>query len=282
MKRLLRAVPALLLCLALLGGTAAADMGPKQSLTITVTNAPEGAYYLDLLYQEDWTYRNVDLEDYDSALIAGLCAWEDEGWYPALVHGTNLPLFGDLLPGADGTHTFSYYGLPETFRIAVSSAGGAQATEEPFTRTVFHTELVYDYAGNTITRSTSTAGYYLTQFLSTLIPTLAVEGILLWLFGFRSRRSAAVFLAVNLVTQAALHILLGSAILAVGAHALYYLMLLPAEVLIWLAEAVAYGLLLRDQKPGRRVGYALCANLASYAVGFLPLHLIARLLLGRW
>lgn len=282
MKRLLRAVPCLLLCLILLAGTASADTGPKQSLTITVTNAPEGVYYLDLLHQNDWDYSNVNLEEYDPALIEGLRSWEDEGWFPALVHGTNLPLFGDLVPGADGTHTFSYFGLPETFRIAVSSANGAQATAEPFTRTVFHTELVYDYASNTITRSTSTVGYYLAQFLSTFIPTLVVEGILLWLFGFRSRRSVVVFLVVNLVTQAVLHILLGSAVLAVGAHYLYYLVLLPVEVLIWLAEAVAYGLLLRGQKPGRRVGYAICANAASYAAGFLPLQLMAQLLLGRW
>ena len=282
MKRLLRAVPCLLLCLILLAGTASADTGPKQSLTITVTNAPEGVYYLDLLHQNDWDYSNVNLEEYDPALIEGLRSWEDEGWFPALVHGTDPPLFGDLLPGEDGTHNFYYFGLPETFRIAVSSANGAQATAEPFTRTVFHTELVYDYASNTITRSTSTVGYYLAQFLSTFIPTLAVEGILLWLFGFRSRRSVVVFLVVNLVTQAVLHILLGSAVLAVGAHYLYYLVLLPVEVLIWLAEAVAYGLLLRDQKPGRRVGYAICANAASYAAGFLPLHLMAQVLLGRW
>ena len=280
MKRLLRAVPCLLLCLILLAATASADMGPKQSVTITVVNAPEGVYYLDLLHREDWDYSNVDLEDYDPALIEGLRHWEGEGWYPALVHGTNLPLFGNLMPGADGTHTFSYVGLPDTFRIVVSSADGAQATAEPFTRTVFHTELVYDYESNTITRSTSTAAYYLTQFLSTFLPTLVVEGVLLWLFGFRSRRSVAVFFIVNLVTQVALHILLGSAILAVGAHSLYYLMLLPVELLIWLAEAVAYGLLLRGQKPGRRVGYALCANAASYAAGFLPLHFIARFLLG--
>lgn len=282
MKRLLRTVPCLLLCLILLGGAASADMGPKQSVTITVTNAPEEVYYLDLLHQEDVDYSNVDLEEYDPALLEGLRSWEGEGWYPALVHGTNLPLFGDLTPGTDGTHTFSYYGLPDTFRIAVSSADGAQATAEPFTRTVFHTELVYDYESNTITQSTSTVGFYLTQFLSTFIPTLIVEGILLWLFGFRSRRNVAVFLIVNLVTQAALHILVGSAILSVDAHYLYYLMLVPVEVLILLAEAIAYGLLLRDQKPGRRVGYAVCANLASYAAGFLPLHFIARLLLGRW
>ena len=86
MKRLLRAVPCLLLCLILLAATASADMGPKQSVTITVVNAPEGVYYLDLLHREDWDYSNVDLEDYDPALIEGLRHWEGEGWYPALVH----------------------------------------------------------------------------------------------------------------------------------------------------------------------------------------------------
>ena len=282
MKRLLRTLPCLLLCLLLLGSSASADMGPKQSVTITVTNAPDGVYYLDLLHQADWDYSNVDLEEYDPDLIQGLRSWEAEGWYPALAHGTNLPLFGDLTPGTDGTHTFSYVGLPDTFRIAVSSADGAQATEEPFTRTVFHTELVYDYATNTVTKSTSTVGYYLTQFLSTFVPTLVVEGILLWLFGFRTRRSVVVCFIVNLVTQAALHILLGSAILAVGAHYLYYLMLLPVVVLILLAEAIAYGLLLREHTPRRRVGYAVCANLASYAAGFLPLYFIAQFLLGWW
>lgn len=75
---------------------------------------------------------------------------------------------------------------------------------------------MYDYESNTVTRSTSTIGYYLTQFLSTLIPTLVVEGILLWPFGFRSRRSIEAFLVVNVATQAAMHLLLGSAILAVG------------------------------------------------------------------
>ena len=270
MKRLLRAVPCLLLCLILLVGTASADTGPKPAVTITVINAPEGVYYLDLLQQDD------------PGLLEGLERWEDEGWYPALIHGTYPPLFGELVPGEDGTHHFTYFGLPETFRIAVSSASGAQATAEPFTRTVFYTHLTYDWESNSITAATSPTGFYALQFLSTLIPTLVAEGILLWLFGFRTKRDWLVFLLVNLVTQAALHILVGSAILSVGAHYLYYLMLLPVEVLILLVEAIAYRFLLRDQKPGRRVGYAICANLASYAAGFLPLHLIAQLLLGRW
>ena len=112
MKRMFSLAASLLLCLALLGGTASADTGPKQSLTITVVNAPEGVYYLDLLQQDGDGSPNIHREDYDPTLLEGLEGWEDEGWYPALVHGTNPPLFGDLVPGEDGAHHFTYFGLP--------------------------------------------------------------------------------------------------------------------------------------------------------------------------
>lgn len=272
MKDLRRAVLCLLFCLVLLGGTASADMGPKQSLTITVTNAPEGVYYLDLLHQDDWAYKNVDLEDYDPALVEGLRRWEDEGWYPALVTGTSAPLFGDLVPGEDGTHHFTYFGLPDTFRIAVSGPDGAQATDEPFTRTVFYTHLTYDWETNTVTQATSPAGFYGLQFLSTLAPTLIVEGVLLWLFGFRARRDWLVFLIVNLATQAGLHLWIGSGAMAAGSHPLYYLVLIVAEVPILLVEMLAYMFLLKEHGKGRRALYALCANAASYALGYFPLH----------
>lgn len=278
MKRLLRAVPCLLLCLILLAGTASADTGPKPAVTITVINAPEGVYYLDLLQQDEDGSPNIDREDYDPALLEGLERWEDEGWYPALVHGTYPPLFGDLVPGEDGTHHFTYFGLPETFRIAVSSASGAQATAEPFTRTVFYTHLTYDWESNTITAATSPVGFYSLQFLSTLVPTLVVEGILLWLFGFRAKRDWLVFLLVNLVTQAGLHLWIGANLVSVGSHPLYYLVLVVAEVPILLAELMAYLFLLKEHGKGRRAAYAVCANLASYAAGYLPLHWMVQFL----
>lgn len=278
MKRVFSLAACLLLCLALLGGTASADTGPKPAVTITVVNAPEGVYYLDLLQQDGDGSPNIRREDYDPTLLEGLQRWEEEGWYPALVHGTNPPLFGELTPGEDGSHHFTYFGLPETFRIAVSSAGGAQATEEPFTRTVFYTHLTYDWASNTITTATSPAGFYALQFLSTLVPTLVAEGLLLWLFRFRARRDWLVFLAVNLVTQAGLHLWLGAELISVGSHPLYYLVLVVAEVPILLVELAAYLFLLEEHGKGRRAAYAVCANLASYAAGYLPLHWMVQFL----
>ena len=277
-RRLLRVAACLLLCLAALPLSAAAATVPKPAVSITVVNAPAGEYYLDLLITDPSDYPNVNGEDYDPALIRGLKSWEGEGWYPALVEGTSAPLFGDLTPGADGAHRFSYFGLPDTFRIAVSGPDGAQATEEAFTRTVFYTRLTYDWQSNSITRATSPAGFYAVQFLSTLLPTLVVEGLLLFAFGFRARRDWLVFLLTNLATQAGLHLWIGSGAMAAGSHPLYYLLLMVAEVPILLVELLVYVFLLKEHGKGRRALYALCANAASYAAGFLPLHLAVQFL----
>ena len=232
-----------------------------------------GEYYLDLLITDpEPNHDNIEVADYDPALIAGLKSWEDEGWYPALVTGTRAPLFGELTAEADGIHRFSYNGLPRTFRIAVSGPGGAQATDEPFTRTVFYTHLTYDWETNTITSATSPAGFYGLQFLSTLVPTLIIEGILLWLFGFRARRDWLVFLIVNLVTQAGLHLWIATDLVSIGDSALQYLVLLVAEVPILLVELAVYVFQLKEHNRLRRAAYAACANIASYALGYLPLH----------
>ena len=272
-RRLFAALTCVLLCLAVLPGTASADTGPKPIVTITVVNAPAGEYYLDLLITDpEPDHDNIEVADYDSELIAGLKSWEDGGWYPALVTGTRAPLFGELTPEADGIHRFGYHGLPDTFRIAVSGPGGAQATDEPFTRTVFYTHLTYDWETNTVTQATSPAGFYGLQFLSTLVPTLIIEGILLWLFGFRAKRDWLVFLIVNLVTQAGLHLWIAADLVSIGDSALQYMVLLVAEVPILAVELAAYVFLLQEHSRLRRAAYAACANAASYALGYFPLH----------
>lgn len=99
MKRIQRLLLCVLLCLAVLPVSASADTGPKPAVTITVVNAPAGDYYLDLLIQDPGDYPNIDPEDYDPTLLDGLRSWEGEGWWPALLEGTDVPLFGDLTPG---------------------------------------------------------------------------------------------------------------------------------------------------------------------------------------
>ena len=65
---------------------------------------------------------------------------------------------------------------------------------------------------------------------------------------------------------------------SVGSSLLHYFALFFLEIPIWLAELLVYMFLLKEHGKGRRALYALCANAASYAVGFFPLHLAVRAL----
>lgn len=272
-----------LLCLSL---PAYADMGPKADLTVTVVNAPEGECYVDLLYEDNSSSfaDYVDTSGCDPVLLEDLHALEGDGWVLACATGVSgPPIFGDLRPNENGQYVYSYYGLPRTFRLAVATEDGAQATEESYTRIRFHTNLVYDWSSNTVTEITPSLLYYAAQFLATFLPTLVIEGVILWLFKFRQRRTWLVFLLVNFVTQLALHLycdLLGGVPFSDSYDSVgyYVLSLMVPEIFIFIVEAIFYGVLFKEETPGRRVGYAVCANVASFILGFLPVHWMLPLL----
>ena len=274
---LARVFPVLLLCLLCLIPAARADIGPKPEVTITVVNAPEGVLYLDLLAQgepTDQPYSNSNGEC-DPALLDNLRSLEGDGWVLAYTTGTKgPPVFGDVRPREDGTWRFSYVGLPETFRVAAATADEAKAVDAPYTRD-FVGNIVYDWQTNTVREATPPPLRFFARLAATLIPTLVIEGAILWLFGFREKRSWLVFLAVNIITQVGLHLAVGSMLAEAGWHFLNYsLTILIPELVIWAAEAAAYALLLRERTRARRVGYALAANIASFVLGYFPLHLL--------
>ena len=275
MKRFLSLACTLLLCLCFLPTAVRADVGPKPQLTIYVEHPPEEPYYLDLLIPEGegGSYDNLSGGIYGPAILSHLHDWEGEGWYPAFAGGTKAPLFGDIIPEEGNIFRFTYFGLPETFRIAAATAEGGQATAEAFTRTAFYTNLTYDFASNTLSRATPGWLAWLIQLLSTLIPTLVAEGLLLLLFGFSLRENWVPFLLVNLVTQAALHLVVGSGFVTLASGFAFYLVIMvPAEAVVFALEALAYAFLLRGGGRRRRVLYALAANTASMALGFLALQ----------
>ena len=274
---LARAFPVLLLCLLCLAPTAHADIGPKPEVTITVVNAPEGTLYLDLLTEgtpTDNPYTNSNSEC-DPAILENLRSLEGDGWVLAYTTGVSgPPVFGDVRPREDGSWRYSYMGLPETFRVATATADEAKAVETPYTRE-FVGNIVYDWQANTVREATPAPLRFLTRLAATLIPTLVIEGVIFWLFGFREKRSWLVFLIANTVTQLGLHLAVGSTLTQAGWHFLNYsLTILIPELVIWCAEALAYAFLIRERSRGRRVGYAFAANIASFILGYFPLHLL--------
>ena len=106
-----------------------------------------------------------------------------------------------------------------------------------------------------------------------MVMTLALEGAVFWLFGYRQRRSWAVFLLVNLFTQGAVNLALH---LLIPTGTDYFVVLglffyTPMELLVLVVEFVAFRLLLRERTKGRAAGCAAVANLLSWGLGGLLL-----------
>ncbi len=120
---------------ALPNSSASADMGPKESVTILVTNAPNKPYYIDLLYtpydpEGDLRSNLREPESYNPPdMLTMLRSFETDDKKLVMVTGTFAPVFGDFFKESlpeqtQKRHGFSYFGLPETFQIVLVSESG--------------------------------------------------------------------------------------------------------------------------------------------------------------
>lgn len=251
-----------------------ADMGPKPEVTILVKNPPEGTYYLDLLVPFDSEYDNLGdtRASYDATMLAVLENYEEDGWYAALVHGTGIPMWGDLVGEADGaymSHTFGYFGVPNDFKIIIVTQDGNVHISDEIHRTTYQSTITYDFETGAITQA-NIVGSYALQFVMTFVPTLLIEGVVLLLFRFSLRKNWLPLLVVNLITQIAMTAILGTAMFR-GGLLNSYLLFVPVEIGILFFEMLIYAKFLKQHSLKRRICYALVANITSAIAGWFLL-----------
>ena len=272
MKRFSRVFMLACLSLALLTVTALADTGPKSRLTVKVKNAPQELYYLDLLSMEgDPRYPSLTEEELaalDPDLYSALLAAIPAGWHGCVSQGTDgAPIWGSLTPDENGCHTFSNYGVPWTYRVLMVTESGEVFLSEVQTRRMLQSSVTVYWAAKSLSAAPLWAGYAL-ELLSTLVPTLLLEGLLLALLGLWNRRNLLVFLAANVATQLAMFLILGTTALKEGVGFGYYLLFIPLELVILLAETVAYRRLFTETSKRRATVYGISANLCSAVLGW--------------
>ena len=272
MKRFSRVFMLVCLSLALLTVTALADTGPKSKLTVKVKNAPQELYYLDLLSMEGSprypSLTEEELAALDPELYSALLAAIPAGWHGCVSQGTDgAPIWGSLTPDENGCHTFSNYGVPWTYRVLMVTESGEVFLSEVQTRRMLQSSVTVYWAAKSLSAAPLWAGYAL-ELLSTLVPTLLLEGLLLALLGLWNRRNLLVFLAANVATQLAMFLILGTTALKEGVGFGYYLLFIPLELVILLAETVAYRRLFTETSKCRATVYGISANLCSAVLGW--------------
>lgn len=254
-------------------------MGPKPGIDIFVSNAPEEVYYLDLLTQSNYFNSTIDYKEYDVDMVNQLMNYTAEGWYPAHLTNAVGPMWGSLVGVCDKDkmlHSF-HYRVPESFKIITVTKSGKVQISEIYTRKSLKTTLYYDYQTNTI-RSRPIILAYLLQFISTFLPTLLIEGLILKAFKFDLKLNLKVFLSVNFVTQLFLTATLGQILITDGTFSILFYQF-PIEISIIIIESAAYAFLLKGRTKGKRIAYAIWANLASWIIGIFMMFLQFSLLM---
>lgn len=100
--------------------------------------------------------------------------------------------------------------------------------------------------------------------------TLLIEGAILYLFGYRRKSTFALFLLINLITQAILAWYLHQQVLDLSYA--FTLGLIVTEVVILAVEALFFSLFVKEHRIARGLIYVFAANLASFVVGFMLLR----------
>ena len=270
MKRFGKCLTLFCLFAALLSAAASANSAaPDYRVAVKVAHAPDELYYLDLLEESDGDADISERKELDQELLEALKNAAPDGWRPCSM---STPLWegqytGDIA-GKDGMHVFHGFDLPRIFRIVIVTRSGESWVSEPMERKMMNSAVKVDWAKKTAMMPPVQILYIL-QFLSTLLPTLLIEGLIFYAFRFPGKRNWLVFLLVNLVTQGALSYVL--CVNVVGSNGSYIflglLLLIPVEMLIALVEAVLYMKLLRGQPEHKRFAYGISANAASFLLG---------------
>jgi len=296
--RLFLLLTAAVLCLSV---PALADSGPKPQITVRVTHAPAEPYYLDLAGQGAWTYTYGDHTSpysgldwsypaekqakLDQSLLAALRDAVPEGWHACTAEGTGgAPMWGQLYAEHTDSrgnpfHVFGYVGVPETYRIVIADKSGEAWVSEPITRRVLQSSVTVDWAAKTVSSPPLWVSCVL-ELISTLIPTLLLEGLVLVLFGYHLKKSWRPFLEVNLLTQGCFSAFVTCEVLAHGTGGWSLILFIPAELAVLAAEILLYRRFLTEHTRARAEAYAAAANVSSAVLGLFLAEPVWRLVVS--
>lgn len=255
---------------------ASADMGPKPSIELTVIDAPDEKYYIDLLKRGNYTVapNKQELCDqlieygYDPQMTKTICEYYDDGWVARL----GSPLDDEITESNDyGVYKFDYSDVPYNFKIIIVTESGKIIVSDEFEREAYNAKITYNVTSGEIKEkiinehiSLSALGSLLCSYVITLFITLLIEGIVYtfkWFkFEIKCKRNIVCIILTNVFTQILLY---------VSINYFFIFGIFTAEIVILVTESIVYALVLKSKSRAASIAYAALANFASFFLGGL-------------
>jgi hypothetical protein len=98
-----------------------------------------------------------------------------------------------------------------------------------------------------------------------IVLTLAIEGLIFFIFGYRSKSSWAVFLSANLLTLLFINVTLYKN--SDPWNSYYIMSLIFGEFVVFVFETIVFLLMIKEHEKMRTLAYVMVANLASLFLG---------------
>ncbi len=268
--RLFSFILALLICFSLFTVSVFADTGPKPSVTVKFNDLPDTTCIATLLGNEQstgpWYSGFVYLQRYSEEGITEeifhkFNDYKAEGWY----------FLGFLSNITDSKVMKWGYYPPETFRVLMyMPEKDAWIISDAYSRYTFDSYYTVTVGEDTLSVSVEIDSFgWIKAFLIRIVITIVVELIIALFFRLRSKRQIIVIVITNLITQLVLNFVLSTR-LALGPLGTV-IVFIPAEIIIFLLEALVYVKLLKDDAHTAKycVWYSFIANLVTFIIGLL-------------
>jgi hypothetical protein len=254
--------------------SSSADIGPKRTLEIEVIGVDE-PYFLELL--EKGTISPEIIEDYQNDLEMEfpeiLLTYTENGY----VSSRFVRPWG-YFPIQTSLNNYRHsYNPPSEFKIILIFEDGRIVTSNVIKTTLFNSKVTYDLSNVNIEESRYNTGAIeeilpvstmVLELSSRIILTIGIEIIVLFLFGYVSKKSFLFVTYVNLFTQVTLTVFmfLMRYYYFPGIGELFVLFV--GEIFIFGFEIIVYAKYLKEHSPKRAALYGLVANIFSLIAGF--------------
>ncbi|MFP4287564.1 MAG: hypothetical protein ACLFRI_07720 [Candidatus Izemoplasmataceae bacterium] len=282
-----------------------ANSGPPVNLVLTIEH-DLNEYYMDLLIYKDSPLSESEIDQARSMLETDqddyfgyfesyperLITYQDSEGFVSYFLYENDRYGGYFLENYDENRFMLFLNGPREFKIAIYTENDTLITSEVITMSQFDYALTYNIKGIDSTTDQFNAGSVsgfvghpatnpltISNFFIRLLSTLGIEILILFVFGFRFKKTYYHVLGLNLITQASL---------TIGTLIAYYssfnyqllsaiLIFILGEIFVFTVEMIYLGVFVKEHSLLRRLSFALIANLTSMVIGFIIFVLITNL-----
>ncbi len=243
-----------------------ADRGAKPSITIKLKNMKTTNYIIDLLvYDKDGTNYNDKMDYNGNGLtddeIKKLYDINLDGWISESTRWNSYLLFSDCVGNKNYTHTFSYFGTPERYKVLIiNNDTGEMLVSNEIVREGFTSIIEIDI--NTMgVKNKVKSQSYINIVLLPLIITLLIELVVAILMKIGHLKLITL---VNILTNTSLNILLSNFI---SFNIINFIIL---EIIVFVIEYLVYKISIKNIKNNKILKYTLISNFASMVITFIP------------